>query len=139
MPAEKYTWRPTEGRSLGRRSLHPHYRGKLWHCRGTGYRPTSRHRSQGPYGPLRWQKVLQARKDSFGHFRNAIVALNDADADKPQRCSTARPPCADLSSWSRDILASTSPNPSPTRAWMGSCLDGRGAAAAKACGKNEPV
>jgi hypothetical protein len=23
-------------------------------------------------------------KDSFGHFRNAIVALNDADADKPQ-------------------------------------------------------
>jgi hypothetical protein len=29
-------------------------------------------------------KVLQAMKDSFGHFRNAIVALNDADADKPQ-------------------------------------------------------
>jgi hypothetical protein len=24
-------------------------------------------------------------KDSFGHFRNAIVALNDADADKPQK------------------------------------------------------
>src|SRR5439155_499508 len=30
-------------------------------------------------------KVLQAMKDSFGHFRNAIVALNDADADKPQK------------------------------------------------------
>src|SRR6266566_268108 len=43
-------------------------------------------------------KVLQAMKDSFGHFRNALVALNDADADKPQRCSTVRPPCADLSS-----------------------------------------
>ena len=24
-------------------------------------------------------------KDSFAHFRNAIVALNDADADKPQK------------------------------------------------------
>src|SRR6266550_1770950 len=43
-------------------------------------------------------EVLQAMKDSFGHVRNAIVALNDADADKPQRCSTVRPPCADLSS-----------------------------------------
>src|SRR6266403_472831 len=30
-------------------------------------------------------KVLQAMKDSFAHFRNAIVALNDADADKPQK------------------------------------------------------
>src|SRR6266550_9517930 len=30
-------------------------------------------------------KVLQAMKDSFGHFRNAIVAFNDADADKPQK------------------------------------------------------
>jgi hypothetical protein len=30
-------------------------------------------------------KVVQALKDSFAHFRNAIVALNDADAEKPQK------------------------------------------------------
>ena len=30
-------------------------------------------------------KVLQAMKDSFAHFRNAIVALNDADTAKPQK------------------------------------------------------
>jgi hypothetical protein len=52
MPAEKYTWRPFEGvRSVS--EVFTHYRGKLWHCRGTGYRPTGRHRSQGHHGPLR--------------------------------------------------------------------------------------
>jgi len=59
MPAEKYTWRPAEGvRSVGEV-----FTGL------SGDKP----------------KVLQAMKDSFAHFRNAIVALNDADADKPQK------------------------------------------------------
>jgi hypothetical protein len=30
-------------------------------------------------------KVVQALKDSFAHFRNAILAINDADLDKPQK------------------------------------------------------
>lgn len=30
-------------------------------------------------------KVIQGLKDSFAHFRQAILALNDADADKPQK------------------------------------------------------
>jgi uncharacterized damage-inducible protein DinB len=30
-------------------------------------------------------KLIQALKDSFAHFRGAILALSDADADKPQK------------------------------------------------------
>jgi hypothetical protein len=30
-------------------------------------------------------KVVQALRDSFAHFRQAILALNDADADNPQK------------------------------------------------------
>ena len=29
--------------------------------------------------------VLQALKESFAHFRGAIIALNEGDADKPQK------------------------------------------------------
>ena len=76
---------PAEGvRPVG--SLHPHYCGKLWHCRGTGYRPT-RGFDFKSITALSGDKpkVLQAMKDSFAHFRNAMVALNDADAAKPQK------------------------------------------------------
>ena len=30
-------------------------------------------------------KTVQGLKDSFAHFRKAILALSDADADKPQK------------------------------------------------------
>ena len=76
---------PAEGvRPVG--SLHPHYCGKLWRCRGTGYRPT-RGFDFKSITALSGDKpkVLQAMKDSFAHFRNAMVALNDADAAKPQK------------------------------------------------------
>ena len=45
----------------------------------------------------------------------AIVALNEADADKPQKMFTAQPLCAALSSPLRDTLENTWVSPSPTR------------------------
>ena len=30
-------------------------------------------------------KIVQALQDSFAHFRQAVLALSDADADKPQK------------------------------------------------------
>jgi hypothetical protein len=38
-------------------------------------------------------KTVEAWKDSFAHFRQAIQALSDADANKRKRCLGARPPC----------------------------------------------
>src|SRR2546421_1484842 len=77
MPAEKYTWRPTEGvRSVGEVFTHI----TAANCGIAGARGTA------PPAGIDLQaitglfadkpKVLQAMKDSFGHFRNAIVALN---------------------------------------------------------------
>ena len=85
MPAEKYTWRPGEGvRSVGE---------VFTHIIGANYA------SPGPWGPRRpaaWiskpsalfpttSPRVQALKDSFAHLRGAALALNDGDADKPQK------------------------------------------------------
>jgi uncharacterized damage-inducible protein DinB len=85
MPAEKYTWRPAEGvRSVGE---------VFTHIISANYGVA---RSLGTLAPAGFDpqaitalsadkpKVLEALKDSFAHFRGAIVALNEADADKPQ-------------------------------------------------------
>jgi len=86
MAAEKYTWRPAEGvRSLVE---------VFTHIIAANYGP-ARALGTAPPASLDFKsitalsgdkpKVLQALKDSFAHFRSAIVALNDADADKPQK------------------------------------------------------
>jgi uncharacterized damage-inducible protein DinB len=86
MPAEKYTWRPAEGvRSVGE---------VFTHITAANY-GIARALGTAPRAGIDLKaitalsgdkpKVLQALKDSFAHFRSAIVALNEADADKPQK------------------------------------------------------
>jgi uncharacterized damage-inducible protein DinB len=86
MPAEKYNWRPGEGvRSVGE---------VFMHITGANYGIARALGTQPPTGtdPRAMMalsgdkpKVIQALKESFTHFRRAILALNDADADKPQK------------------------------------------------------
>jgi len=86
MPAEKYTWRPAEGvRSVGE---------VYTHVISANYGMA---RALGTPFPAGFDlkavaaltgdkaKVVQTLKDSFAHFRGAILALNDSDADKPQK------------------------------------------------------
>jgi len=86
MPAEKYTWRPAEGvRSVGE---------VFTHIVAANY-GVARALGTAPPAGLDFKaiaalsadkpKVLQALKDSFAHFRNAVIALNEGDADKPQK------------------------------------------------------
>jgi uncharacterized damage-inducible protein DinB len=86
MPAEKYAWRPGEGvRSVGE---------VFTHIIAANY-GVARALGTAPPNGLDFKaitalstdkpKVLQALKDSFAHFRNAILALSDGDADKPQK------------------------------------------------------
>ena len=85
MPAEKYTWRPAEGvRSVGEVFTHitaANY--GIARALGTappaGFDPKAIAALSGEKS-----KVLQALKESFAHFRGAIIALNEADADKAQ-------------------------------------------------------
>jgi uncharacterized damage-inducible protein DinB len=85
IPAEKYSWRPAEGvRSVGE---------VFTHITAANYGIA---RALGTAPPAGFDpkaitalsadkpRVLQALKDSFAHFRGAIIALNEADADKPQ-------------------------------------------------------
>jgi uncharacterized damage-inducible protein DinB len=86
MPAEKYAWRPAEGvRSAGE---------VFTHITAANYGIA---RALGTPPPAGFDfkaitaisadkpKVLQAMKDSFAHFRGVIIALNEADAEKPQK------------------------------------------------------
>src|SRR3984893_4784761 len=86
MPAEKYTWRPAEGvRSVGEVFTHI-TAANYGIARALGTAPPAGIDLKAITGLSGDKpKVLQAMKDSFAHFRNAIVALNDADADKPQK------------------------------------------------------
>ena len=85
MPVEKYPWRPAEGvRSVGE---------VFTHITVANYGIA---RALGTPIPAGYDfkaaqaisndklKVLQAMKESFAHFRKAILALNDGDADKAQ-------------------------------------------------------
>lgn len=86
MPAEKYTWRPSEGvRSVG--EVFTHIIGANYGiARALGTPPPA---SFDPKAITALSgdkaKVLPALKESFAHFRAAILALNEADADKPQK------------------------------------------------------
>jgi uncharacterized damage-inducible protein DinB len=86
LPAEKYSWRPGEGvRSVG--EVYTHIVAANYGIAralgtalpaGVDFKAIMALSGDKP-------KVLQALKDSFAHFRGAIIALNDADADKPQK------------------------------------------------------
>jgi uncharacterized damage-inducible protein DinB len=86
MPAEKYVWRPAEGvRSVG--EVFMHITGANYGvARALGTAPPA---GLDPKAMMALSgdkpKVLQALKDSFAHFHSAIVALDEADADKPQK------------------------------------------------------
>jgi uncharacterized damage-inducible protein DinB len=86
VPAEKYAWRPAEGvRSIGE---------VYTHIVAANYGVA---RSLGTPPPAGFDfnsitamstdkaKTVEALKDSFAHFRHAIQALSDRDADKPQK------------------------------------------------------
>ena len=86
IPADKYTWRPAEGvRSIGE---------VYNHIVAANYGIARALGTQPPAG-LDFKAILaasgdkaktvQGLKDSFAHFRGAILALSDADADKAQK------------------------------------------------------
>ena len=86
MPAEKYTWRPAEGvRSVGEVFTHI-IAANYGVARALGTEPPAGFDFKAIAAlSADKPKVLQALKNSFAHFRIAIVALNEGDADKPQK------------------------------------------------------
>ena len=86
MPSEKYAWRPGEGvRSVG--EVFTHIIGANYGvARALGTAPPSGFDFKA-LGALSNDKpkAVQALKDSFAHLRSAALALNDGDADKPQK------------------------------------------------------
>jgi uncharacterized damage-inducible protein DinB len=86
IPADKYAWRPSEGvRSIGE---------VYAHISAANYGVARALGTQPPAG-LDFKaimaagadkaKVAQLLKESFAHFRQAILAISDADMDKPQK------------------------------------------------------
>jgi uncharacterized damage-inducible protein DinB len=86
MPAEKYAWRPAEGvRSVGDVFAHITL-ANYGIARALGTAPPAGFDMKAILAlSTDKPKLLQTMKDSFAHFRGAIVALSDADADKPQK------------------------------------------------------
>ncbi len=86
MPAEKYAWRPAEGvRSVGEVYTHI-IAANYGVARGLGTAPPAGFDFKAITAlSADKPKVIQALKESFTHFRSAIVALNEADADKAQK------------------------------------------------------
>jgi uncharacterized damage-inducible protein DinB len=83
MPADKYGWRPGEGvRSVG--EVYAHIASANYGFpRMLGVQPPAGvdPKAIGAAGGDK-AKTVQALKDSFAHFRQAILSLNDADLDK---------------------------------------------------------
>jgi uncharacterized damage-inducible protein DinB len=86
VPAEKYSWRPAEGvRSIG--EVYAHIAAANYgiaRALGTplpaGIDPKSVMALAGDKA-----KILQVLKDSFAHFRGAILAIKDADLNNAQK------------------------------------------------------
>ncbi len=86
VPADKYNWRPAEGvRSIGE---------VFAHIVAANYGIARAFGTQPPAGvdfkaigaaAVDKAKTVQSLKESFAHFRNAILALSNADADKAQK------------------------------------------------------
>ena len=86
VPAEKYSWRPAEGvRSIGEVYAHI-VAANYGLARALGSQPPAGIDPKAMAATANDKpKTVQALKDSFAHFRRAILALSDADADKPQK------------------------------------------------------
>jgi uncharacterized damage-inducible protein DinB len=86
VPAKKYPWRPAEGvRSVGEVYTHI-IAANYGIARALGTAPPAGFDFKAIMALSDDKpRVLLALKDSLAHFRNAIVALNDADADRPQK------------------------------------------------------
>jgi uncharacterized damage-inducible protein DinB len=85
VPAEKYTWRPTDGvRSVGEVFTHI-AAANYGIARALGTAPPAGFDPKAITAlSADKSKVVQALKESFAHFRGAIIALNEADAERPQ-------------------------------------------------------
>lgn len=86
IPADKYAWRPADGvRSIGE---------VYAHISAANYGTARALGAQAPAG-LDFKaiiaaggdkaKITQILKESFAHFRQAILAISDSDMDKPQK------------------------------------------------------
>jgi uncharacterized damage-inducible protein DinB len=86
MPAEKYSWRPGEGvRSVGEVYAHI-VAANYGVARALGTAPPAGFdfkAIQGLSGDK--PKLIQALKDSFAHFRGAILVIKDADLNNAQK------------------------------------------------------
>lgn len=95
IPAEKYNWRPAEGvRSIGEVYMHvvsANY--GFARMLGTPIPAGVDTKAMMAFSGDK-PKVIQALKDSFAHFRSAILAIKDPDLDKeiktPRGQSTIR-------------------------------------------------
>ena len=84
VPAEKYAWRPAEGvRSIG--EVYAHMVAANYGIgRALGTPPPPGFDSKAVMAMAGDKaKTVQALKDSFAHFRQAVIAVSDADLDKP--------------------------------------------------------
>jgi uncharacterized damage-inducible protein DinB len=83
IPAEKYNWRPGEGvRTIGEVYVHvvtANY--GFAKMLGTPY-PAGLDPKALTANPNDKAKVVQELKDSFAHFREAVLAIKDSDLDK---------------------------------------------------------
>jgi len=84
MPAEKCPWRPLGGvRPVG--EVFTPIAAKYGVARALGTAPPAGLDFKSIMAFSRDKpKVIQALRDSFAHFRNAVIALKGEDADKPQ-------------------------------------------------------
>jgi uncharacterized damage-inducible protein DinB len=95
VPAEKYSWRPAEGvRSVGEVYMHvaaANY--NFARMLGTALPAGVDSKALIALSSDK-AKVVQALKDSFAHFRSAVLAIKDSDLDKeiktPRGQSTIR-------------------------------------------------
>ena len=86
VPAEKYAWRPAEGvRSIGEVYAHI-VAANYGIARVLGTQPPAGVDFKAITAAAGDKaKTVQGLKDSFAHFRQAILALSDADDDKAQK------------------------------------------------------
>lgn len=86
VPAEKYAWRPAEGvRSIGEVYAHI-VAANYGIARAFGTAPPAGIDPKTINATANDKpKVVQELKESFAHFRQAILALNDSDSDKAMK------------------------------------------------------
>jgi uncharacterized damage-inducible protein DinB len=84
VPEEKYGWRPAEGvRSIGEVFAHI-VAANYGIARALGTQPPAGFDPKAVNATANDKaKIVQGLRDSFAHFRQAILALSDADSDKP--------------------------------------------------------